>query len=187
MLYWLCTGCWRAEAGGWRTEDTPPLIPGPAAAASVLLASTWRPLETKVHTKVRNHGEVPQYWAFSRLKAATTTFPFKTLLGHFANQPAFLMTFVSGICFWVYLLCLGPCGSLLHYYKSLCEPSFPALEAAAVCREAEASSQQAELSANARTEVKGQSSAVLCPRHQSALASPSSHPLATSHSYLSTI
>ena len=39
-----------------------------------------------------------------------------------------------------------------------CEPSFEAL-AAAVSTEAEASSQQPELSANARTEVKGQSSA----------------------------
>ena len=83
--------------------------------------------------------------------------------------------------FYVYLLCLCPSRILLRDYEPSCESSFEALEAAAVCREAEASSQQAELSANARTEVKGQSSAVLCPRHQSALASPSSHPLATSH------
>ena len=40
-----------------------------------------RELETKVHTKVRNHGEGPYTptRAFSWLKAATTAFTFKTL------------------------------------------------------------------------------------------------------------
>ena len=42
-------------------------------------------LETKVHPKVRNHGEGPYYRAFSWLKAATTVFTFKTLR-HYAKR-----------------------------------------------------------------------------------------------------
>ena len=42
-------------------------------------------LETKVHPKVRNHGEGPPTRAFSWLKAATTAFTFKTRLRHYAN------------------------------------------------------------------------------------------------------
>ena len=44
-------------------------------------------LETKVHPKVCNHREGPFYSrAFSWLKAATTAFTFKTLLGHNAKR-----------------------------------------------------------------------------------------------------
>ena len=39
-------------------------------------------LETKVHTKIHNHGESPYYW----LKAPTSAFTFGTLLRHNAKQ-----------------------------------------------------------------------------------------------------
>ena len=52
-------------AAGQRTEDTPPLIPGPGGRGLRAPAQP-RPggrcraeLETKVHMKVRNHGEGP--------------------------------------------------------------------------------------------------------------------------------
>ena len=42
-------------------------------------------LETKVHTMVSNHREGPDR-AFSRLKAPTSAFTFKTLLRHYARR-----------------------------------------------------------------------------------------------------
>ena len=42
-------------------------------------------IQTKVHPKVRNHGEGP-IRAFSWLKAATTASTFKTLLRHYAKR-----------------------------------------------------------------------------------------------------
>ena len=46
----------------------------------------WRvKLQTKVHTKVRNHREDP-IRAFCWLKVLTSTYRFKTLLRHFVKQ-----------------------------------------------------------------------------------------------------